>query len=50
LYDRSNTLDGPPVAPPNGTTISSRAVERECKNCHSQVHGSNSFSGVVFGR
>ena len=50
LYDRSNTLAGPPVAPPNGTTISSRAVERECKNCHSQIHGSNSFSGVVFGR
>ena len=50
LYDRSNTLDGPPVAPAGGTSISSRAVEHECKNCHSQIHGSNSFSGVVFGR
>lgn len=50
LYDRSNTLAGSPITIPGGTTISSRAVERECKNCHSQVHGSNSLSGPVFGR
>lgn len=50
MYDRSNTLAGLPVAPAGGTAISSRAVDRECKNCHSQIHGSNSFSGVAFGR
>ena len=50
MYDRSNTLAGSPLPVTGGTTISSRAVERECKNCHSQVHGSNSFSGPVFGR
>lgn len=50
LYDRSNTLAGSPITIPGGTTISSRAVERECKNCHSQIHGSNSLSGPVFGR
>ena len=50
LYDRSNTLAGSPVAVPGGTTISSRSVDRDCKNCHSQFHGSNSFSGVAFGR
>ena len=50
LYDRSNTLAGSPIPIPGGATISSRAVERECKNCHSQIHGSNSLSGPVFGR
>ena len=50
LYDRSNTLAGSPLSISGGTTISSRAVERECKNCHSQIHGSNSFSGPLFGR
>jgi DmsE family decaheme c-type cytochrome len=50
LYDLSNTLAGSPATVVGGTTISSRAVERECKNCHSQIHGSNSLSGPVFGR
>ncbi len=50
LYDRSNTLAGSPIPVNGGAVISSRAVERECKNCHSQIHGSNSLSGPVFGR
>ncbi|MEO8677659.1 MAG: DmsE family decaheme c-type cytochrome [Vicinamibacterales bacterium] len=50
LYDLSNTLKGSPVPVPGGTVISARSVDRDCKNCHSQLHGSNALSGTVFGR
>jgi DmsE family decaheme c-type cytochrome len=42
LYDFRNTLAGP--APSN------RAIEHGCKNCHQNVHGSNSPSGPYLGR
>jgi DmsE family decaheme c-type cytochrome len=43
LYDGSNA----------GTTIagaSNRAIEHACKNCHQNIHGSNSPSGPYLGR
>jgi DmsE family decaheme c-type cytochrome len=42
LYDARNTLDG--------TSPSNRALEHACKNCHQNVHGSNSPSGPYLGR
>ncbi len=57
LYDKNNAVGGPLVAnaPPSGVTttqtiVSPRILSRGCPNCHNQIHGSNSPSGVVFGR
>jgi len=51
LYDGGNTLAGALIAPVPGTpTLSSRAVEHACKNCHQSVHGGNAPSGPYFGR
>ena len=57
LYDRNNAVGGPLVAgqPPVGVTttqtiVSPRILSRGCPNCHQAIHGSNSPSGVVFGR
>ena len=42
-------------APPAGVTntqtiVSQRILSRGCMNCHQTIHGSNSPSGVAFGR
>lgn len=57
LYDKNNAVGGPLVAqaPPSGVTttqtiVSQRILSRGCMNCHQSIHGSNSPSGVVFGR
>ena len=57
LYDANNAVGGPLVAaqPPVGITntqtiVSPRILSRGCPNCHQAIHGSNSPSGVVFGR
>jgi DmsE family decaheme c-type cytochrome len=42
LYDVRNTL--------TGASLSNRAVEHACKNCHQNVHGSNGPSGPYLGR
>jgi DmsE family decaheme c-type cytochrome len=42
LYDARNTA--------GGTSVSNRAVEHSCKNCHQNVHGSNAPSGAYLGR
>jgi hypothetical protein len=54
---QNNAVGGPLVAnaPPSGvnttqTIVSPRILSRGCPNCHNQIHGSNSPSGVVFGR
>ena len=47
LYDGRNTLAG---AVSGAATLSNRAVEHACKNCHQNVHGSNAPSGPYFGR
>jgi len=44
LYDGTNTLAGPV------SSISNRAVEHACKNCHQNVHGTNAPSGPYLGR
>ena len=43
LYDGQNTVGG-------GLTLSNRAVEHACRNCHVNIHGSNAPSGVYLGR
>lgn len=52
--DNLSTELGVPVAPagsPSGfPTVNSRFVERSCKNCHTNLHGSNSPSGAYFVR
>jgi DmsE family decaheme c-type cytochrome len=52
--DKFSTELGARVAPtgaPTGyPTVNSRFVERSCKNCHTNVHGSNSPSGAYFVR
>lgn len=35
---------------PNGINPDERALNRSCSNCHAQIHGSNSPSGVRFKR
>ena len=45
LYDAHQTLVGAELP-----AVSNRAVERSCKNCHTQVHGSNAPSGPYLGR
>jgi DmsE family decaheme c-type cytochrome len=42
LYDGINAL--------TGTSVSNRAIEHACKNCHQNVHGSNAPSGPYLGR
>jgi DmsE family decaheme c-type cytochrome len=42
LYDGVNTLAG--------RSVSNRAVEHACKNCHQNVHGGNAPSGPYLGR
>ena len=42
LYDGVNAL--------TGASVSNRAVEHACKNCHQNVHGSNAPSGPYLGR
>jgi DmsE family decaheme c-type cytochrome len=42
LYDGRNTLVG--------ASVSNRAVEHSCRNCHQQVHGGNAPSGPYLGR
>lgn len=57
IYDKNNAVGGPLVAqaPPAGVTntqtiVSQRILSRGCMNCHQTIHGSNSPSGVVYGR
>jgi DmsE family decaheme c-type cytochrome len=49
--DNASSLEGLPVAPA-GTTVarSTRNTERGCKQCHLNIHGSNSPSGAYFVR
>jgi DmsE family decaheme c-type cytochrome len=49
--DNLSSLEGLPVAPA-GTTVarSTRNTERGCKQCHLNIHGSNSPSGAYFVR
>jgi DmsE family decaheme c-type cytochrome len=44
LYDLTSTLAGPV------TSVTNRAVEHACKNCHQNVHGTNAPSGPYLGR
>ena len=49
--DNASSLEGLPVAPvPGAATASSRNTERGCKQCHLNIHGSNSPSGAFFVR
>jgi DmsE family decaheme c-type cytochrome len=49
--DNASSLEGLPIAPPGATvTRSSRNTERGCKQCHLNIHGSNSPSGAFFVR
>jgi DmsE family decaheme c-type cytochrome len=50
LYDGTNTLAGTVVSRPGAPTLSNRAVEHGCKNCHQNVHGGNAPSGPYLGR
>jgi DmsE family decaheme c-type cytochrome len=50
LYDGANTLAGAVVSAPGRPTLSNRAVEHACKNCHQNVHGGNAPSGPYLGR
>jgi len=38
----------PPGAPSGYPTANSRFIEKSCKNCHVNIHGSNSPSGAYF--
>jgi DmsE family decaheme c-type cytochrome len=40
----------PPGAPSGYPTANARWVEKSCKNCHTNIHGSNSPSGAYFVR
>jgi DmsE family decaheme c-type cytochrome len=42
LYDGRNSVGGP--------SLSNRAIEHACKNCHQNVHGGNAPSGPYLGR
>jgi len=50
--DNLNTEQGKPIAPAGAASgypvAGSRFVERSCRNCHVQIHGSNHPSGVAF--
>jgi DmsE family decaheme c-type cytochrome len=45
LYDARNSTAGATV-----TSVSNRAAEHSCRNCHIAVHGSNAPSGAYLGR
>jgi DmsE family decaheme c-type cytochrome len=40
----------PAGAPTGFPTVNSRFIEKSCKNCHTNLHGSNSPSGAYFVR
>jgi DmsE family decaheme c-type cytochrome len=42
LYDARNTVAA--------VSVSNRAVEHSCRNCHQNVHGGNAPSGPYLGR
>jgi DmsE family decaheme c-type cytochrome len=52
--DNHSTEQGKFTVAPSGTTgfptVNSRFIERSCKNCHINIHGSNSPSGAYFVR
>ena len=52
--DNLSTEHGARVAPPGSPsgfpTANSRFIEKSCKNCHMNIHGSNSPSGAYFVR
>lgn len=49
--DNLSTEKGSKVAPVTGfPTVNSRFIEKSCKNCHVNLHGSNSPSGAYFVR
>jgi DmsE family decaheme c-type cytochrome len=50
LYDGGNTLAADVLPAPGRPTVSNRAVEHACKNCHQNVHGGNAPSGPYLGR
>jgi DmsE family decaheme c-type cytochrome len=50
LYDGSNTAAGSLTGGTGVPTVSNRAVEHACKNCHQNVHGGNAPSGPYLGR
>jgi DmsE family decaheme c-type cytochrome len=50
LYDETNTSTGRVTGGTGITTVSNRAVEHACKNCHQNVHGGNAPSGPYLGR
>jgi len=50
LYDGTNTLAGRVIGGTGIPTVSNRAVEHACKNCHQNVHGGNAPSGPYLGR
>jgi len=45
LYDGRNTIGGASLA-----SVSNRAAEHACRNCHINIHGSNAPSGAYLGR
>jgi DmsE family decaheme c-type cytochrome len=49
LYDETNTSTGRVTGGTGITTVSNRAVEHACKNCHQNVHGGNAPSGPYLG-
>ena len=50
LYDGTNTSTGSLTGGSGVPTVSNRAVEHACKNCHQNVHGGNAPSGPYLGR
>ena len=49
--DNFSTENGARVAPPGAPgypTVNNRFTEKACKNCHANLHGSNSPSGAFF--
>ena len=50
--DDLSTENGVRVAPPGSPsgypTVNNRFTEKSCKNCHANLHGSNSPSGAFF--
>jgi DmsE family decaheme c-type cytochrome len=50
LYDGANTATGSVTGGTGVPTVSNRAVEHACKNCHQNVHGGNAPSGPYLGR
>lgn len=52
--DNLSTEEGARIAPPGAPsgypTVNARFFEKSCKNCHMNIHGSNSPSGAYFVR